>query len=358
MRDALAGAGPALLPVPEADPVRAEQLTKSLHPGQPIDDDVALVVATSGTTGVPKGAMLTAANLRASVDASLTRLGGPGQWLLALPADHIAGLGVLMRSIAAGTEPVVLDLSAGLSADEFAEATDRLSPGRRYTSLVPNQLIKLLDSEAGRHALTSYDAVLVGGAATPAALVDKCADAGVRLVRSYGMSETCGGCVYDGTPLEGTEIRIDRGRIVLGGVTVAKGYRGLVDEAFADPGWFRTSDLGSIVEGRLVVHGRADGAITTGGLTVVPDVVASILARHPAVRECVVVGRADERLGERVVAVVVLNPGASLDLGSSREHVTESLGSFAAPREVHFVDALPLLGSGKPDLAAIRRMLG
>ncbi|MDG3016099.1 o-succinylbenzoate--CoA ligase [Speluncibacter jeojiensis] len=356
LRDLLDGRTPALLPVPAGDERETARLSVALAPGEPIGDDIALVVATSGTTGTPKGAMLTAAALHASGTATHDRLGGPGSWLLPLAAHHIAGMQVLLRSVLAGTDPVVVDVSAGFDPAVLPAAVAAMSSGHKYTSLVPTQLVKALDVPAAVEALAELDAILIGGAATPAALQARAAAAGLRLVRTYGMSETCGGCVYDGLPLDGARIRVAAdvaggpGRVLLGGDMLASGYRGLPDHpAFAEPGWFRTDDAGTLVDGVLTVAGRLDEAISTGGLTVVPQVVEAALAEHPAVRECAVVGLPDERLGQKVVAVVVPASGATVTLDALREVVCARLDPTAAPRELHLVDALPLRGPGKVD---------
>lgn len=351
----LAGDSPAVLPVPASDPREQSRLRDALAPGEPIDADAALVVATSGTTGVPKGAMLSASALRASGSATHDRLGGPGSWLLALPAHHIAGMQVLLRSVLAGTDPEIVDVSGGFDPSLLPGAVARMS-GRRYTSLVPTQLVKVLDDPAATEALAELDAVLLGGAATPIPLRKRAFDAGITLVRTYGMSETAGGCVYDGVALGGALVRIDSGRVVLGGATVALGYRGMPDHpAFAEPGWFRTDDAGVLVDGVLSIQGRLDEAITTGGLTVVPQVVEAALATHPAVRECAVVGLPDDRLGQRVVAAVVAS--GPVTLPELREHVARTLDPTAGPRELYLLDALPVRGPGKLDRAGLRASL-
>ncbi|QLY34216.1 o-succinylbenzoate--CoA ligase [Nocardia huaxiensis] len=359
LREALDGNGPAWLPVPSADRREAKRLSGSLGPGEPIDEDVALVVTTSGTTGIPKGAMLSASALRASGDATHERLGGPGQWLLALPTHHIAGIQVLLRSILAGTEPTILDVSGGFLPQGLASAVAGMRGDRRYTSLVPTQLIKALDEPVATAALSQLDAVLVGGAATPAPVLERARTAGINVVRTYGMSETCGGCVYEGVPLSGTEIRIQDGRVMLGGATLAKGYRGLPDHpAFATPGWFRTEDAGFIENGVLSITGRLDEAIMTGGLLVIPQVVEATLITHPAVSECVVLGLPDERLGQRVAVAVVPAPGmAPPSLDALRDHVVAELDAIASPRELLILDELPLIGPGKPDRAKVREYL-
>jgi O-succinylbenzoic acid--CoA ligase len=340
----------AVLPVPADDERQTSLLTTSLRAGEPIDDDVAVVVSTSGTTGVPKGAMLTASVLVASADATHRRLGGAGAWLLALPAYHVAGLQVLVRSIVAGTAPVAV--SAGFETAELVAAINSLEPGRRYASLVAAQLDKALRDPAAAAALASLDAVLIGGGPMPHGVAERATAAGVSVVRTYGMSETAGGCVYDGVALDGVKVRIDDGRVMLGGVTLAKGYRNPVHpDPFAEPGWFRTDDIGAVDDsGVLRVLGRVDDAISTGGLTVLPQLVEAALATHPAVEEAAVFGVADERLGQRVVAAVVVADGyAAPELAEVRAHVGTTLPSTAAPREIHVVDELPRRGIGKVD---------
>ncbi|WP_068277796.1 o-succinylbenzoate--CoA ligase [Aldersonia kunmingensis] len=358
LRDVLDGTGPAVLPVPADDPRETERLASALRPGEPIDDEIAVVVATSGTTGVPKGAQLSAAALRASGSATHSFLGGPGGWLLALPAHHIAGLQVLLRSVLAGTEPVVLDVSGGFDPADLVPGIERMTGPRRYTSLVPTQLVKALDDPAATAALADLDAVLLGGAATPVPLRERAEAAGITIVRTYGMSETCGGCVYNGIPLDGVRVRIaEDGRVLLGGTVLATSYRGLPDHpAFAQPGWFRTDDAGAVQDGVLSVLGRLDEAISTGGLTVVPQVVEAVLTTHPGVRECAIVGLPDARLGERVVAAVVPT-GTPPTLDELRKHVTDQLDPTAAPRELQLLDALPLRGPGKVDRVALRAAL-
>lgn len=353
VEQALAGRA-ALLPVPTDDERETSLITTSLRADSEVDDDVAVVVSTSGTTGTPKGALLTSSALTASAEATHVRLGGTGRWLLALPAHHVAGLQVLVRSIVAGTAPVAI--SAGFSAAELVWAVDSLGPGRRYVSLVAAQLEKALGDPSATAALASMDAVLIGGGPMPAGVAQRASAAGLPVVRTYGMSETAGGCVYDGVPLDGVRLRIDDGRVVLGGSTLAKGYRNPVEpDPFVEPGWFRTDDVGSVDDsGVLTVLGRVDDAISTGGLTVLPPLVESAVASHDAVAECVVFGVDDERLGQRVVAALVLTPGSSAPtLADIRAHVATTLDTTAAPREIHVVDEIPRRGIGKVDRRAL-----
>ena len=363
LEEMLTDRGPALLPVPADDPARTRILVDSQRPGEPIDDRVALVVSTSGSTGTPKGAMLSAEALAASAAATDTVLGGPGRWLLALPAHHIAGLQVILRSLRAGHEPVVVDVTHGFDPEALPAAVDACRAGtgagagraadRAYTSLVPGQLAKVLDegSPAAVDALTALDAVLLGGAAAAPELLARAADAGVRVVRTYGMSETAGGCVYDGAPLPGVRVEVDddEGRVWLAGPQLAEGYRNAPDHpAFARAGWFRTDDAGQIgPDGRLRVLGRLDEALSVGGLTLLPQTVEDALRRHPAVVDVVVVGIPDARLGTRPVAAVTLRATATAD--ELRRHVTGVLGEHAAPARVAVLDALPVLPGGKVD---------
>jgi O-succinylbenzoic acid--CoA ligase len=357
--DVLAGGGGAVLPVSADDARQSSLLTTSLRAGEPIDDDVVVVVSTSGTTGVPKGAMLTAQALTASAQATHRRLGGPGRWLLALPAYHVAGLQVLVRSVIADTTPVAVD--AGFDGAELTSAVASLGSGRRYASLVAAQLDKALRDPAAAAALASLDAVLIGGGPMPEGVAERASAAEVSVVRTYGMSETAGGCVYDGVALDGVKLRIDDGRVLLGGATLAKGYRNPVEpDPFAEPGWFRTDDIGVVDDsGVLTVLGRVDDAISTGGLTVLPQLVEAALATHPAVADSAVFGVADERLGQRVVAAVVVAPGsAAPTLNELRAHVASALPSTAAPREVHLVDDLPRRGIGKVDRRELAARFG
>ena len=332
------------------------------------DEGTALVVGTSGSTGTPKLAMLPATALAASAAATHDRLGGPGAWLLAMPPHHIAGVQVLLRCVAAGTEPGFVDLTAGFTPDAFTRAADGFRGERRYTALVPTQLVRLLRDDAATAALTGFDAVLVGGAASPPALLARARAAGVRAVTTYGMSETCGGCVYDGQPLHGATVRAEPdGRLWLGGPTVATGYLGRPDltaAVFATEGdgtrWFRTDDVGHQDDGgHWHVDGRLDDLITTGGLKVSPRLVEEALTSLPGIAEAVVVGTPDDQWGQVVSAAIVPGPGASTPGSAAptvtglREQLRGILPSHALPRRVLVLAAIPLRGPGKPDRAAL-----
>ena len=360
LRCALDGSGPAVAPHAVS------------YPPQPLPDDMgdlpsdlALTIETSGSTGRPKLAMLTSAALRASAEATHQRLGGRGQWLLALPAHHIAGIQVLVRSVVADTAPICMDLAGGFTPSAFAGATAELDTGERsYTALVPTQLIRLLASADGCRALSRFAAVLLGGAAAPASLLARARGFGVAVVTTYGMSETAGGCVYDGKTLPLSRVRLEEdGRIQLGGATLARGYLGepeLSAESFIHDGegaWFRTDDVGHLDGGALVVDGRLDDLINTGGLKVVPCVVEAALVQLEAIAEAIVVGSTDPEWGQVVSAAVVVAPGsAPPGLDEVRAQLRSVLPDHGLPRRLTTLTELPLRGPGKPDRAAVRRL--
>ncbi|XVX21028.1 o-succinylbenzoate--CoA ligase [Actinomycetota bacterium] len=328
----------------------------------------ALVLGTSGSTGRPKLALLTADALLASADATLRRLGGPGQWLLTLPGHHVAGMQVLVRGLMADIPPVVLNLRDGFSIAGFVEATARMDHERRYVSLVPTQLTRLLDDQAGTTALRAFHSVLVGGAAVSPRLLSRAAAEGVHVVTTYGSSETCGGCVYNGLPLAGVEVGADKdGRLHIAGPMLASGYLGRPDLTEANfvtfkhgERWFRTDDVGHRdKQGRWHVDGRVDDLINTGGLKVAPRMVEEAIIEHfPQVRECVVVGVPDPEWGQSVRAAVVLrDPDFPLRSAEAREGLRGILPTYALPRGVHTFDKLPVRGVGKPDRRAIAERL-
>jgi o-succinylbenzoate---CoA ligase len=371
---ALDGSGPAILPLDAGLPAaRIAELLDTLAPDTVEDaggvttvrsgqrkgvaEGTAVVIGTSGSTGGPKGVELSAAALLHSARASLARIGArPGERrLCCLPATHIAGLQVLVRSLVGGTEPVL----AGRADPDVVAAC-----GCAHVSLVPAQLRRLIAEDGGGvgadRPLAGFRSVLLGGAAAPAGLLGAARAAGVPVVTTYGMTETCGGCVYDGLPLDGVRVAVrddDAGRIWIAGPVLFSGYRpagpGLRD------GWFRTGDLGRVDEaGRLTVRGRADDIINTGGHKVVPGEVAAALQSLPGVRDVAVIGQPDPKWGETVVAVVVADdPGGAPALELIRLHVQQRLPRYAAPSRVVEVDAIPMLPSGKHDIARLRQEL-
>jgi O-succinylbenzoic acid--CoA ligase len=345
---ALDGSGPALLPDGPAS------LTGPLAPDEDsAADPTAIVVATSGSTGEPKGVLLSASALMASATATHARLGGPGRWLLATPARYIGGIQVVVRSLLAGHPPMTLDLSAGFHVAEFVQAASKLlaTPGRHYTALVPTQLARLLAGQA-HEVLSALDGIILGGAPMTAEL--RHAASGLPVISAYGMSETASGCVYDGIPLDGVSVRLRDDRVAISGPVLARGYRGRPDltaESFSD-GWFTTSDLGKFTDGKLEILGRADDVINTGGVKVPASAVERSLERRVAA--ACVVGLDDPEWGQIVAAAVVSDDA---DLDSLRDHVRAELGAPAVPKVLRVIDELPLRGPGKVDRAAVRAYL-
>jgi o-succinylbenzoate---CoA ligase len=376
---ALDGSGPAILPLdPDLpEPAVARILgsfgpaalhtmtgTRSLDPPlgrraaaagvrpEGVRADTAVVIATSGSTGEPKAVELSAAALTASAAASLRRIGaGPGdRWLCCLPTFHIAGIGVLVRSLIAGLEPVIVPAASPASL---------AASGCTHVSLVPTQLRRLLDAGASPGPVRT---VLLGGAAPGDGLLAEARNAGWRVVTTYGMSETCGGCVYDGVPLDDVSVRLspDAGQIQISGPVLFSGYLGqpgLTASALMG-GWFHTADLGSWrADGTLAVRGRADDVINTGGEKVVPGEVEAALGTCEGVADVVVIGVPDAEWGEAVTAfVVAADPAHPPQLEDLRTGVRQAVSGYAAPKRVVVVPEFPLLPSGKPDRMALRRI--
>lgn len=315
-----------------------------------------IVVRTSGSTGEPKDVILSHGAVTASATAALERLGGPGQWLVALPVTAVGGLQVLVRSILSGTDPVVLAEHADVSA-----AVAAMTGERRYASLVPTQLFRLA-GEDRLADLAALDAVLLGGAALPANLLEQAQASGVRVVRTYGMSETCGGCVYDGIALDGVRVRIDDdGQILLGGPVLFDGYADVEATAkVLKNGWFSTSDRGELdSDGRLRVLGRRDDVVISGGINISLPAVTDALRLHEGVRDVAAVGVPDDEWGTRVVAYLVPDAAVCLD-GLRLDEVRDTVESAGlprtwAPREVILLDVMPLLPGGKVDRQALSR---
>jgi o-succinylbenzoate---CoA ligase len=325
----------------------------------------AVVAATSGSTGIPKRVMLARSALISSAMATAARV-GEGAWLLALPAGYVAGLQVLVRSLVLGREPAML--SGRFSAPAFAAAAAGMASSRGgervpvFTSLVPAQLTTLLDAGGTAvEALRSFEAVLIGGQRLAPPLRQRAVDAGVAVVRTYGSTETAGGCVYDGIPLGGVGVRVVDGELQLSGPTLADGYFGdaeLTAEVFpvdADgTRWYRTGDAGAFDDGVVSVTGRIDNVIVSGGVNVSLDRVEQVVRTMAGLASAVVVGVPDARWGE---ASVVVTDAQDPSLDAVRAAVGEALGVAARPSRVVHVESIPMLASGKPDRAALRRML-
>lgn len=354
LNDALFHNGPAVLPRPGGAKLTA---TAPMEVG----DDVALVIETSGTTGAPKRVALGAPALLASVDAAHTELGGPGQWLQLLPAHYIAGVQVVTRSLVAGTTARALHpepfstVAMSSVADELLAQSAPL-----YTSVVPAQLQRILDDAPGMPRLDElmrrFSAILVGGQSIPGTLVNRAAEAGYRLIRTYGSSETAGGCVWNQRPIGDTRVRDIDGRLAISGSVLASEYLGDPERTArhfvmeGDQRWYLTDDAGHVTDdGLVVVDGRLDDVIVSGGVKIALAAVEKTIQRELGIADAFVVGAPHSEWGH--VPVVVTTE--VLDLVRIRLAVSRALGVEARPERVVQVPSIPLLGSGKPDRLAM-----
>lgn len=397
----------SILPLPADWEQTCPELPKQMRAGSSLDDDVVapgtLIACTSGSTGIPKGAVLGSQQLTTSADATASFIerhyqAQPGAWLLTLPAHHIAGLQVMLRSLRAGYTPLAAahlqaqhlqaqhlqaqrpHAGARFTAAGFIADTEALAetyPGvDLYTSLVPAQLERIAENPAAVEALKRYACVLVGGAAAREGVIKEMAEEGAQIALTYGSSETAGGMVYNGQPLPGARVRIDgadergAGRVRISGPMVADGYRNVDSaEAFPVVGEFVTSDIGvldgSVLEGggeessgTLRILGRADGAINTGGYKVLPEEVEkSICQQVPGAEAAFAAGVEDAKyaeFGESIGALVVLRgvgngaaecPREVTDL--VREAMRGKVGPGLLPRRAWAIHEMPTTGPGK-----------
>lgn len=306
--------------------------------GHVVGHRVALVIPTSGTAGKPKAVELTHEGLHAAINLAAARLGTKpdDKWLSCLPLSHIGGMLVVARALLTGAP---IEIHERFDPNAIAD-TDAI-----YTSLVPTMLLRLLNIGA---PVDRFHAILVGGGALPAALAQRAERAGARIVSTYGLTETCGGVVYDGLPLDEIEIRIrDDHAIQVRGPTLMHRYRDGSTAIEAD-GWLNTQDAGAISDGALRVHGRVDDLIITGGEKVWPAEVEAVLIQHPAIADAGVTRRSDPEWGQRVVAVIVpADPQRAPTLEEVRAFTRGRLARHKVPREIILVDALPRTASGK-----------
>jgi o-succinylbenzoate---CoA ligase len=308
-----------------------ERGSTRLGGGRPVEDGDAVVVATSGTTGAPKGVVLTHAAVHASATATSLRLGvdpATDRWLACLPVAHVGGLGVITRALVTGT-PVTM-----MAAFDANEATAAARAGCTLVALVPTAMARLDPA--------LFRTIIVGGSRMPA-------DLPPNAVTTYGMTETGSGVVYDGRALDGVEVRIaDDGEIHLRGAMLLRAYRDGHDPKDAD-GWLPTGDVGSWADdGRLVVHGRRGELIITGGENVWPEAVEAALIGAPGVADVAVIGRDDDEWGQRVVAVVVpASPTDPPSLDALRGVVRAQLPAFCAPRQLVLVNTIERTALGK-----------
>lgn len=361
--NALTAGGPAVV-------VRDARATRLVGAGQAditeVPDGTALVIQTSGSTGIPKSVALSADALKASAAMAHERLGGAGQWLLALPLTYIAGISVLVRSIDANEAPVLMP-AGPFDARTFIDSAAELTAERRYTALVPVQLTRLIElaeeDAASADVLRRFDGILSGGQALEAELRSRAQQLGLAVYETYGSSETAGGCIYNGVPLHGVGVEIEEsGEILISGPQLATGY--LFDDkrttnTFLNRNgkvWYRTGDAGVLTEGVLTVLGRRDRVIISGGLKVDLDAVEAAVRLISGCSGAIAIHIPDSEWGVRPAVVV---PG---DFSSERQNelraevydtIVAELGRVAAPKTVGFISEIPRLSSGKPDLVTL-----
>ena len=359
LRAALSGTGPAIAPIPVVTATTSDAYVRSLlratAPDEPLEDDrTAVVLATSGSTGNPKGVLLSAEGLL-SLNPWRDE---PSTWVAAIPLTSAGGLNVLTRALASGSSYVGVDSLAGarpFTPAGFATATTAaMTHGLQLrTSLVPAQVRRLLGDAQGVEALQGYATILVGGAGLDSQVRDAAAGHGISLISTYGMTETCGGCVYDGAPLEGVTVGIDSdSRVTLGGPSIALGYRhqpALTAAHFTDEG-FLTSDLGEFRDGTLRILGRVDDVVTVNGVNVSVAAIEAQLRTDANVSDCAVVALDDPERGSRLIAFIC---GANIDAEALGDLVTERLGVAARPRAFTTIEHLPTLPGGKTDRQAL-----
>jgi O-succinylbenzoic acid--CoA ligase len=338
LRAALTADGPAVFPY-DGTPVNVPAT---------VEQRVAVVVETSGSTARPKRVALGADALLASAAAAESALGGPGDWALALPLHYIAGINVVVRAMASDADFTVDE--RGFDARRFVESL----AGVKYTSLVPAQLARLVELD-DLEPLARLDRILIGGQAMPTSLAARALELGLNITRTYGSSETSGGCVWDGVPIGNTEARIVDGRVELAGSALAHGYLDDPERtaaAFVEHDgkrWYRTDDSGHLVDGVLSVTGRVDDVIVSGGVKVSLAEVEAAVRGMPGLSGAVVVASEHPEWGQTTVVVTEVD----VPLAEVRDAVGLALGRAAAPTRVVVVPGIPLLASGKPDRLSI-----
>ena len=354
---ALAGEGPAV----EFLPPTAPRSHANLEFASDAPAETGAVVRTSGSTGMPKRTALSVAALAANTQITAEFLGFEGQWLLALPLNYVAGLTVLTRGLFAGTRPVATDPGVHFDAELFNRTAAGMTDRYRITSLVPTQLQRLLTNPSPETLATlkRFDALLIGGGRTPEWVRDAARAEGLNIFLTYGSAETTGGCVYNGAPLPGVSVREEDGRLWLGGPTIATGY--LNDPArtaehfreFDGERWYVTDDLGTFRNGTVSVTGRIDDVINSAGIKISASHVQQFVEAFPGVTSALVVPVPHPEWGQSVGLAL----SGDYDDAGLLSAIRSQLGGACVPKFVWHVDALPLLGNGKPDRLAITEEL-
>ncbi|QIM17305.1 AMP-binding protein [Leucobacter insecticola] len=360
LADALGDGAPVLPLPPGTEPSDVEALLDA-----PLPAETALVIRTSGSTGVPKAVALSASSLLASARFTHEALGGPGGWLVTLPSHLISGAQMLVRSVVSGIDPVFLD--GHFDPASLVHTAERMSAERRYVSLVPVQFSRLLDlaeqDPDAADTLRRFDAVLVGGQAVSLELRRRAHDLGVALRRSYGMTETSGGCVYDGVEIGDTRVRIRGGEVQLAGSTLALGYvdapEAIADRFIEECGrdgemtrWYRTGDAGELLGGMLTVTGRLDRVLVSGGVNVSLDRIEEVAREQRGWESAIALATPHPEWGQRPTLVIETVADA-VPFDDVQAAIRDRLGPAAVPEWANEMAEIPRLLGGKPDLIAV-----
>jgi O-succinylbenzoic acid--CoA ligase len=370
LTDALAGTGPALAPVPTTSVTISDEyvarLMRALRPDDPTapleDDSVAVVMATSGSTGTPRGVLLTASALTA-MSEQVNGPGGSTRWIAALPLTSMGGFNVLVRALTAGHPPIALASIGGavpFTPADFSRAVASAASDDIRVSLVSAQLRRLLTDDAGLEALRACSQILIGAGPLPAAIRAAAEDLGIQLTTTYGSTETSGGCVYNGIPLRGVSITTPAGspgEVLVNGPMLALGYRcePALTAARFTPAGYRTTDLGQIDDaGHLTLLGRMDDVVTINGVNVSIGAVEQAIEDSPNVVAAIALDLpASDGEAELIAIVIQREHGGDLRAEITAQ-VLRSLGRAAVPRRVALVPEFPPLPNGKVDRAALR----
>jgi O-succinylbenzoic acid--CoA ligase len=310
-----------------ATAVRSREEVTQLASGTPVDDDIGLVMLTSGSSGEPKAVELSWTALRASAALTQATLRGDDApvWVPCLPASHIGGLAVILRAVFS---------DATLWWDDGDDLESASAHGATHVSVVRAQL--------ARHDVSGYRAVLLGGARPPSAVPE-------NVIATWGLTETGSGVVYDGTPLPGVDVASVDGQLCVRTPTLFRSYRHAPRPTVLGPDgrddWFPTGDAGDVTKGRVAVRGRLGFLINTGGEKLWPEELESALATIPGVRDVAVTGVDDSEWGQRIVALIV-SDGSRVD-ESVRSVAADHIGPWAKPKEIRYVTAIPRTGNGK-----------
>jgi O-succinylbenzoic acid--CoA ligase len=319
-----------------------------------VSDDTALILETSGSTGIPKRISISREALIASAKASSFALDADetsSQWLLALPINYIAGANVLIRSVMAGSQPVIMNTALPFTAEAFARMASQMKAEKRFTSLVPTQLGRLAQAidqdEFLLEQMRRFDAILVGGQAVDYQLLGRLEALGIKIVTTYGLTETSGGCVYNGIPIGDTQLKLFDDRVCIKGSLLAN------VETDAD-GFYLTQDAGFVDDfGRLAILGRIDRVINSGGIKVSLDRVEQLAARVIGVVDVAATAINDFEWGQRVGIAYVGSPEVADDIAKA---LAGDLGPAGKPIRLLRVDKIPQTSNSKNNLEAIAKL--